>query len=205
MSKSALFLFVLVVFITSACQLDVNSGSQNEEPLSQPTNMPTTSAAASATPLQTVSGQMVTDSRVGFTFNYPEGWTLYAPDDVSTAVAYAYTMQSSVPSEGGGGGPLPPNTTKIDLYVNPNDPTASFSTIQARIEQQDLESENLVVHSTETTRLENGMEALLVRGTAMGGDFVSLHILIKGYEVIVTALGDEQYFWDLVNSLRETN
>jgi hypothetical protein len=201
MSKSALFFFVLVIFITSACQLNPNVGSASEATLPQPTDMP----SPSATTAETLSGQLVTDTRVGFTFYYPDGWTFYSPGDVSTATAYAYTMQSSAPSPDGGGGGLPPNTSKVDLYVNPSDAGASFPTIQTRLEQEDQENEILTLHSIEATRLENGMDALLVRGTGMGGDFVSLHILLKGYEVIATVSGDEQYLWDIANSLRETN
>lgn len=200
MSRSALFFFALVVCITSACQLDLNAGSESETTLSQPTTTPPPLPTAA----NTFSGQLVTDSRVGFTFYAPEGWTLYAPDDVSQSIAYAYTMQSSV-SGPGGGGSLPPGVSKVDLYVNPSETGASFATIQTRIEQQDLEDPNLAVTSKEITRLDNGMDALLVRGTGMGGDFVSLYLLVKGYEVSATTAGDEQYLWDIVNSLRETN
>jgi hypothetical protein len=200
MSKSANFFFVLVVLMTSACQLDINAGSSSEEPLSQSTNTPVPPTPSA----ETFSGQMVVDNRVGFTFYYPEGWSLFSPGDVSSATAYAYSMQSFEAGPGGGG--LPPNMTKVDLYVNPSDSGASLATIQTRLAQENLDdSISLTLLSTEVTSLENGMDALLVRGTGMGGDFVSIHIMVKGYEVIATVLGDEQYLWDIMNSLREVN
>jgi hypothetical protein len=198
MSRLTLAALMLIALIASACNVGTDTGSENEVQIPQGTD------TAPIATQNTVSGQTVTDTRVGFTFTYPEGWTLVAPGDVSDATAYAYTMQSFELTTGGSGG-LPEGETKIDLYINPSDANASLANIESRIQQEDADSDIFTVAAIEPTTLADGRQALTVRGSGMGGDFMSIYTIIKGYEVSGAVFGDEQHLLAILNSIRETN
>jgi hypothetical protein len=199
MSRLTIAAFILVALIASACNVGTDAGSESEVQIPQGT------ATAPIATQNTVSGQTVTDTRVGFTFTYPDGWTLLAPGDVTDSVAYAYTMQSIPPTTGGGGGGLPEGETKIDLYINPSDANVSLANIESRIQQEDADSDIFTIATIEPTTLADGRQALTVRGSGMGGDFMSIYTIIKGYEVSGAVFGDEQRLLDVFNSIRETN
>ena len=194
MSRLVVTALLSTILLLSACNMNTNPGSENDVELPTFTDIPTESSD--------VTGQVVTDTRVGFTFTYPEGWTLFAPGDVSDAVAYAYSMQSVEATVGGE--PLPEGESKIDLYVNLTEMNSTLENVQNRVQQEDAESDILTINSVEPTTLDNGMEALLVRGTGMGGDYATIYTIVKGYEISVVVFGDEQYLWQVANSIQPT-
>jgi hypothetical protein len=196
MSRLVCPILLIMVLVLSACNMNADPGSDTGVVLPQFTDVPT------SVPVSTTQGQTVTDTRVGFTFTYPVGWTLFAPGDVTSAVAYAYSMQSVEPTVGGE--PLPEGESKIDLYVNLTEANSTLDNIQTRVQQEDAESDILTINSVEPTTLDNGTAALLVRGSGMGGNFATLYTIVKGYEVSVVVLGDEQYLWQVANSIQPT-
>ena len=171
MSKVSISLFIVAALLISACNVATDTGSDSEVENGQVRDIEVIATQP------TFSGQMVTDTRVGFEFNYPDGWTFVSPGDVTNSTAYAYTMQSF--ELGVGGEPLPEGETKIDLYINPSDANASLTNIENRIQQEDANSEILTIESIETTTLESGREVLVVRGTGMAGEFLSIYAIIR--------------------------
>jgi hypothetical protein len=198
MSRLTLITLIVMMLIVSACNIGADAGADGEGQVLEVRDIEVLATQ------ETFTGEMVTDTRIGFTFYYPEGWTFVSPGDVTNSVAYAYTMQSMELTTGGGGS-LPEGETKIDLYVNPSDANMTLTSIENRLRQEDADNEILTISSIEPTALSNGREALTVRGTGMGGEFMSIHTIVKGYEVSGSVFGDEQHLLDVLNSIRETN
>jgi hypothetical protein len=61
----------------------------------------------------------------------------------------------------------------------------------------------LTIHDEERVTLRNGLEALVIHATGFqGGDFTGIYTVIHEHEVSLTGIGDEQYVWQVANSLR---
>ena len=180
-----------LLLLLMACNLVSNTGSEQELQITQPANTPSPDVP---------SGQQATDTRVGFTFAYPDGWTLIAPQNTSDAVAYSYTVQSFEPPAAGSGG-FPEDESKVDIHVNPTD-TASLESIRARL-GEDEANNILIIHNKERLTLDAGLEALVIQATGFkGGSFTGIYTVINDHEVALTEIGDEQYLWQVANSLR---
>ena len=197
MHKLSITALMIALLLLSACNPAGTPGAESDIQLTQP--LATLSPLAAQTPITAVALQY-TDSRIGFTFSYPDGWTLIAPADVTDAVAYSYTIQSFEPTTGGGEG-FPDDETKIDILVNASETVDSLDSIRERL-SQDEASGNLTIEHEERVTLEGGIEALVIHGTGFqGGEFVGIYTIINGHEVGMTGFGDEQAIMQVANSL----
>lgn len=198
MSYKLPILLLIPALFLSACNVGTDAGSESQtQNIETPESLTTPAPATQSTLL----GPIYTDTRIGFTFNYPEGWIIWEPGDTTTVTAYAITLQSFDPGPGGGGS-LPEGESKIDVYVNPADTNVTLEAIETRLNNEDGENDLMTIASIEPITLAAGMAGLLVRGEGMGGPFVSIHTLVNGFEVSINLFGDEQDLWYVADSLR---
>ena len=196
MSKRAIPMLPIVILVVMACNLVTNTGSEQEEPITPSVNTPSSVTESPAA----LSGETFTDTRVGFTFTYPEGWTLIAPQNIEDAVSYSYTMQSFEPPAAGSEG-FPEGESKIDIHVNPTD-TTSLENIRARL-GEDEANNDVTIHDEQRVTLGGGLAALVIQATGFqGGSFTGIYTVINGHEVALIGLGEDEYVWQVANSLR---
>jgi hypothetical protein len=161
---------------------------------------PTATQAPAATP----SGQTYTDPYAGFSFTYPEGWFINAPDDTTMqrAVSYVVTIQSFEPGIGSGG--IPADGQKMDIYVTRNTPQTTVDAIQARLQQEAANNTGSNLNDQRIT-LDGGFEVLVIQGdsdSAQGVEFITVYTIVNGTEVAVSGLNVDPV--PLAHSLRAT-
>ena len=205
MRKIILFTSLIAMLLLAACGDEADTASEDDSSQAPITESTTSSNIPEDTQDPTFSGVGYTDEQVGFTINYPEDWTIIAPNVSETAISYVVTLQSFTPQQGGAGGSggsgVPQGESKMDILITPDD-DVTLETIRQRLQQQ-IDENTFVLESEEQITLETGIEALVIRGNGFrGGDFVTIYTAFDGSEVVFNIIGDEQFLFDVANTLR---
>ena len=182
---------ILFAALLSACNLI-------SAPAAAPTAQPPTSSPAVAT---LPAGNTYTDTNVGFTFVYPEGWNIITPNEqmMAEAISYVFTLQSFEP--GIGSDSIPEGSSKIDVVVTPQTAT-TLDAIRERISLEE-NSGSITILSEERITLSGGFPALVIEGeSSRSGAFTSVYALVNGAEIIVSGINADPL--TLANSIRAT-
>jgi len=191
-----LIILSILALVISACNL---SSQNNATEVIHPaaTNDETIGAPVEPRGQDTIS--IHHDTLVGFSFAYPQDWWLSSGENPN-AVAYAITLQSETPGIGGGG--IPAGVTKLDIYVDRSRNDMTIAELQER-NHRNRDAGRATTLQEETHTLNNGMAAIYLRqDSAMGGVTSSLLLIINGHGIQITLYGDENYLWQIANSIQ---
>lgn len=169
-------------------------------------NIIVTSPASQATsaPLEPLVGQTYIDEPVGFSFTYPEGWTILANEADNDAVMYAITLASYDLSDVSRGGGIPTGETKVDVYVDRSEPKTlddAYNLIQRNVDEGMVR-----IIEQEDMTLQSSMPAIYSHVVGMlGGEAHSYYFIINDYLVSISGFGDAGIIRQIADSVQPSS